>query len=686
MSTLSSPPIQQLPPLGEIIQHVMDRAGNDSLFLETLIDWQCRCVGAVRGGAFITSEDRPPRLASIYPIPADRKVDLSAKDMELLRELASRGREQAKQTIQRADESHHALSTPLVRQGQVEGVTVLLTRSEYEAQMLRQVEKVQTLAGLYEGHVTKRMLIRHQRQIAEARAALSVLRAAQMLHRFEACAMAVCNQVKAELDAWRVSIGWARGDSVRLLAMSDTESIDQRQELTLKITAAMEECFDQQQAIVAPVDHLVESDNWLTQAVLRCHHEMVGPDKRVSVCSAPLRNGDDVVGALTIERMIQRTGVADAVSFDAQSASHVQAIADLVTPRLVDQYEADRPLAVKAASSTAATLAKVIGPRHVGSKLVAAIMLTLIVWSCLATRPYRVAGDLELQAARRRVHSAAFDGFLVEVAVKPGDKVAAGQILGRLDDGDLQVNLKRVHAQIEQASADRDLARTRATRNREYQVEVRKAQAQIDRLDADRQLLETQVDKATLRAEQAGVVLAGDWMERINTRVRLGDALFEVAPLDNLRVRALVSERDVDQVAKGSTGQFATTSQPRVKYNFEVAHIVPVGEAHGGSNLFEVRCEFDATPWSDAAHYVHGDVVVVDSVRYVALMETGADAPPGPVRPGDVNADPTESNWMRADGLRPGMGGVVMIEAGDRPVIWVATHKLIDFVRLKLWL
>lgn len=34
---------------------------------------------------------------------------------------------------------------------------------------------------------------------------------------------------------------------------------------------------------------------------------------------------------------------------------------------------------------------------------------------------------------------------------------------------------------------------------------------------------------------------------------------------------------------------------------------------------------------------------------------------------------------------RPGMSGVVKIEAGDRPLIWIATHRLIDYLRLLLW-
>ena len=38
------------------------------------------------------------------------------------------------------------------------------------------------------------------------------------------------------------------------------------------------------------------------------------------------------------------------------------------------------------------------------------------------------------------------------------------------------------------------------------------------------------------------------------------------------------------------------------------------------------------------------------------------------------------------DWWRPGMSGVAKVEAGDRRIIWLLTHRLVDYLRLKLWL
>jgi hypothetical protein len=35
---------------------------------------------------------------------------------------------------------------------------------------------------------------------------------------------------------------------------------------------------------------------------------------------------------------------------------------------------------------------------------------------------------------------------------------------------------------------------------------------------------------------------------------------------------------------------------------------------------------------------------------------------------------------------RPGMAGEARVEAGKRTLAWMWTHRLIDFLRLKLWM
>ena len=68
-------------------------------------------------------------------------------------------------------------------------------------------------------------------------------------------------------------------------------------------------------------------------------------------------------------------------------------------------------------------------------------------------------------------------------------------------------------------------------------------------------------------------------------------------------------------------------------FPFKVTRIVPLAEPKDGHNVFEVRAELD-----------------------------------------------NHAAWMR-----PGMEGKAKIDAGRARLIWILTHKAMDFLRLKLW-
>ncbi|MBV8781075.1 MAG: histidine kinase, partial [Phycisphaerae bacterium] len=82
------------------------------------------------------------------------------------------------------------------------------------------------------------------------------------------------------------------------------------------------------------------------------------------------------------------------------------------------------------------------------------------------------------------------------------------------------------------------------------------------------------------------------------------------------------------------TGELATTSLPNQRTPFHVTRIVPMGSPKEGDNVFTVR----------------------------------------------VTPDRFSDDW------RPGMEGEAKVNIQPRPVIWIWTHRLIEFLRLKLWI
>ncbi len=223
---------------------------------------------------------------------------------------------------------------------------------------------------------------------------------------------------------------------------------------------------------------------------------------------------------------------------------------------------------------------------------------------------------------------APFRGFIAEAGARAGDVVSEGQVLCRLDQRDLRLEHSRWSSERQQyvlehrrAMAERDAAAAKVLDKR-----INQAEAQLA-------LLDQQLRRATIVAPFEGLVVSGDLSQALGSPVELGEVLFEVAPLDSYRVMLQVDERDIGEIEVGQTGELILTALPGTRLPFVVERITPVSMPLEGRNFF--------------------------------LVEAGL-------------AEAT-------DRLRPGMEGFGKIEVDRRRLIWIWTHRLVDWVRLKLW-
>ncbi|MCG8619116.1 MAG: HlyD family efflux transporter periplasmic adaptor subunit, partial [Desulfobacterales bacterium] len=222
--------------------------------------------------------------------------------------------------------------------------------------------------------------------------------------------------------------------------------------------------------------------------------------------------------------------------------------------------------------------------------------------------------------------------------VKPGDTVTAGQLLAELDTQALKLQRIDEQAKLIQATSERDAALSKGNQAEADQAEARMIQSQA-RID----LLNMQIEQGMIRSPMDAIVLAGDWHDQINSMVKQGDAMFEIAPLDRMTVVMRVDESDINRISRAFelatnesaalTGEMATAAEPNRALPLHVTRIVPMAYAEEGQNIFEVWCEMDGTePW-----------------------------------------------------LRPGMEGTARIDMGRKPIAWILSHRIIDSVRLWLW-
>lgn len=116
---------------------------------------------------------------------------------------------------------------------------------------------------------------------------------------------------------------------------------------------------------------------------------------------------------------------------------------------------------------------------------------TVAVGSASAGSGFEVDGSL--QALQQSTVAAQIGGNVVQLAVKAGDRVRAGQLLVRIDERDAAAGLARSDAALAQARAELSNARLHAERTRELRTQGFVSQAALD-------VAETQ-----FKAAQAGV-------------------------------------------------------------------------------------------------------------------------------------------------------------------------------------
>jgi RND family efflux transporter MFP subunit len=314
--------------------------------------------------------------------------------------------------------------------------------------------------------------------------------------------------------------------------------------------------------------------------------------------------------------------------FEEATVMLLEVVAALAGPMLDDRRRDDRFVGGKIVDALYGFAERLFGPRHVGLKLAVFGISGVVLLLSIARGDFRVTADTVVEPAVKRAAVSPFEGFIATAPARPGDVVTEGQVLGTLDDRELKLERAKWESQYSQALkeyrhalADRDAAG----------VEIRAAAVEEARAQLD--LIRDRLARTELRAPFDGVVVLGDLSQRLGAPIKKGEVLFEVAPLEAYRLYLKVDESDVTHVQEGHEGSLVLKALPQDSFRFTVEKITPVSSADEGKNSFRVEAR------------LHGDPAL----------------------------------------LHPGEGGIAKIEVGERRLIWIWTHDLWDWARLKIW-
>lgn len=351
------------------------------------------------------------------------------------------------------------------------------------------------------------------------------------------------------------------------------------------------------------------------------HGELAREVQDIAICSVPLASDNQTVGVLSLERS---TGEP----FDDSTLELAKTLGLLLGPILQLKRDNERSILLRAHDNLGQGISALFGPRYPGVKLIALLVSALLVFLSLASGEYRVSAKTVIEGAVQRAVVAPFDGYVDESLVRAGDTVQKGQVLSRLDGKDLHLEQEKLTSEREQSSRKYRQALAESDR-----AAMGVIAAQVNQAEAQLSLVEEKLARATLVAPFDGVVVSGDLSQLLGTPVEQGKVLFEIAPLNAYRVILNVDERDIAQIRLGQRGELGLSGLPNEAMHFAVKQITPVSTAQEGINYFRVEAQID-----------------------------------GPSKH-----------------LRPGMEGIGKIAVGERKRIWIWTHSLTDWLRLKAW-
>ncbi len=356
-------------------------------------------------------------------------------------------------------------------------------------------------------------------------------------------------------------------------------------------------------------------------AIDKAHRDLASQNNNASVMTLPLVGQQSSYGAIVLERDARQP-------FDNDTEQWCQSVLSAVAPALELKRFEERPLTAKAVDSARSGLSDLFGPKHLKLKVTAACVALALVLGSVIDGNHRVSAPASIEGAMSQVIAAPIAGFIKSSNVRAGDTVTQGQVLATLDDRSLQLELKKWLGEENKVKKAYQEALAKRAR-----TELSILRAKTDQIEAELSLVRERIERTQLTAPYAGFVTSGDLSQSLGSPVEIGEVLFEVAPLEEYRVVIEVDERDMAGVVDDKKGQMVIAALPGEPKAFTVDQVLPVAISGEGKSYFRVEAKLD----------------------------------------------------QAAQDLRPGMEGVARIEMGERKLLWIWTHKVIDRVRLWLW-
>lgn len=432
--------------------------------------------------------------------------------------------------------------------------------------------------------------------------------------RLAPAAAAFASELAVGFGCDRVSVGFVEDSFARIVAISHGGSPTGEAELLSLLGGAMDEAIEQQVSLRYPP--LPDAPPRIVLA-----HQSIQRRQGGGICTVPLVSGGEIVGAVTFE-------FQDDQQFDDTRIAACENLISLIGPVLELMRRNEEAWHTRFARGVGNIWQNLRGPEQRKMRYIAMASAAIVLVLLFVPFSYHIGGPARVEGATQRILVAPADGYLKQAFVRPGDQVAAGQVLVEMAEQDLQIERRKWSSELAQHENAYAAALARADR---AQLVINQAKA--DEAKAQLELTEQRLGRARIEAPFAGIVIKGDLSQQLGAPLQRGEALLTLAPRDQYRIIIEIDERDISRIGSGQRGHLALSALPWDTLPISVRRITPMASAVEGANVFEVE----------------------------AVVEAATDK------------------------LKPGLQGVARIEAGRLPLIWGWTHRAFEWLALKLW-
>ena len=205
--------------------------------------------------------------------------------------------------------------------------------------------------------------------------------------------------------------------------------------------------------------------------------------------------------------------------------------------------------------------------------------------------PIRVEVTGQVAPIFQATLSSRIQGTIDKLLVREGSRVSKGQLLIQLDSRDLQADLARAHAEVENAKAHLDRMNQLYAQDAVSKQEMENATRAYRVAEANRRAVEAQLSYTMVRAPFEGVIT--EKKVEAGELASPGQPLLKMEDPQRLRLEATVAEGDLKSVSRGDKIPVAIDALGGQALAGLVSQILPAGDPQ--THTFMVKVDLPRT-------------------------------------------------------------------------------------------